>query len=254
MDAATDKGRVLIIDDQRNMRATLAMLLRGNGYEVEAAANGREGKELGAAGAYDLVLTDLRMGELDGIDVLRAIKQAQPLTVGHNAPQLLGGVEVFLEQRVWRKARPSRWRAGVQAGADALDMYGRRVLVLAGAVRDRVGAALDLVGAGVKGQLVAEHIQQRQHPALARDRGGRVAFAQIVDIGFEQHPLAARRLPGRLRPRQTAADNSQFLCHRFILPQAEESSREEPHAKIAEGAKDAKRNTFARFAFFAISA
>jgi two-component system, NtrC family, response regulator HydG len=80
MDASNDKGRVLIIDDQRNMRATLAMLLRGNGYEVEAAANGREGKELGAAGAYDLVLTDLRMGELDGIDVLRAIKQAQPLT------------------------------------------------------------------------------------------------------------------------------------------------------------------------------
>ena len=80
MDASTEKGRVLIIDDQRNMRATLAMLLRGNGYEVEAAANGREGQELGAAGAYDLVLTDLRMGELDGIDVLRAIKQAQPLT------------------------------------------------------------------------------------------------------------------------------------------------------------------------------
>ena len=80
MDSSNDKGRVLIIDDQRNMRATLAMLLRGNGYEVEAAANGREGQELGAAGAYDLVLTDLRMGELDGIDVLRAIKQAQPLT------------------------------------------------------------------------------------------------------------------------------------------------------------------------------
>jgi two-component system, NtrC family, response regulator HydG len=80
MDSSGDKGRVLIIDDQRNMRATLAMLLRGNGYEVEAAANGREGQELGVAGAYDLILTDLRMGELDGIDVLRAIKQAQPLT------------------------------------------------------------------------------------------------------------------------------------------------------------------------------
>ncbi|HVZ37081.1 MAG TPA: sigma-54 dependent transcriptional regulator, partial [Polyangiaceae bacterium] len=79
-DAVSDKGRILIIDDQRNMRATLAMLLRGNGYEVEAAASGKEGQELGIAGAYDLVLTDLRMGELDGIDVLRAIKQAQPLT------------------------------------------------------------------------------------------------------------------------------------------------------------------------------
>src|SRR5687768_8372348 len=80
MEAANEKGRILIIDDQRNMRATLAMLLRGNGYEVEAAANGREGQEAGVAGAFDLVLTDLRMGELDGIDVLRAIKQAQPLT------------------------------------------------------------------------------------------------------------------------------------------------------------------------------
>ncbi len=79
-DSSSDKGRVLIIDDQRNMRATLAMLLRGNGYQVDAAANGSEGQGLGAAGAYDLVLTDLRMGELDGIDVLRAIKQAQPLT------------------------------------------------------------------------------------------------------------------------------------------------------------------------------
>src|SRR5687768_14213157 len=80
MEAANEKGRILIIDDQRNMRATLAMLLRGNGYEVEAAANGREGQEAGVAGAFDLVLTDLRMGELDGIDVLRAIKQAQPMT------------------------------------------------------------------------------------------------------------------------------------------------------------------------------
>ena len=74
------KGRILIIDDQRNMRATLAMLLRGNGYEVEAAGSGRAGQEMGAAGAFDLVLTDLRMGELDGIEVLRAIKRAQPLT------------------------------------------------------------------------------------------------------------------------------------------------------------------------------
>jgi two-component system response regulator HydG len=80
MEAPTEKGRVLIIDDQRNMRATLAMLLRGNGYEVDAAANGREGKELGAAGAYDLVLTDLRMGGNDGIGVLRAVKETHAMT------------------------------------------------------------------------------------------------------------------------------------------------------------------------------
>jgi two-component system response regulator HydG len=73
-------GKVLVVDDQRNMRTTLAMMLRGTGNEVDEAADGSQGRELGATGAYDVVLTDLRMGGADGIDVLRAIKQAQPMT------------------------------------------------------------------------------------------------------------------------------------------------------------------------------
>src|SRR3954470_22153323 len=72
--------KILIVDDQRNMRTTLAMMLRGVGYEVEEAADGEQGAASGATGAFDLVLTDLRMGQKDGIDVLRSIKEAQPLT------------------------------------------------------------------------------------------------------------------------------------------------------------------------------
>jgi two-component system response regulator HydG len=73
-------GKILVVDDQRNMRTTLAMMLRGTGYEVDEAADGAAGREVGTTGAYDVVLTDLRMGGSDGIDVLRAIKQAQPMT------------------------------------------------------------------------------------------------------------------------------------------------------------------------------
>jgi len=73
-------GKILVVDDQRNMRTTLAMMLRGGGYEVDEAADGAQGRELGATGAYDVVITDLRMGEFDGIDVLRATKEAQPMT------------------------------------------------------------------------------------------------------------------------------------------------------------------------------
>jgi two-component system, NtrC family, response regulator HydG len=73
-------GKILVVDDQRNMRTTLAMMLRGGGYEVDEAADGAEGREMGSTGAYDVVITDLRMGEYDGIDVLRAIKEAQPMT------------------------------------------------------------------------------------------------------------------------------------------------------------------------------
>lgn len=73
-------GKILVVDDQRNMRTTLAIMLRGVGYDVDEAADGAQGRELGAAGAYDVVITDLRMGEYDGIEVLRAIKEAQPMT------------------------------------------------------------------------------------------------------------------------------------------------------------------------------
>jgi len=62
------------------MRTTLALMLRSAGYDVDEAADGAEGKDLGAGGAYDVVITDLRMGEYDGIEVLRGIKETQPMT------------------------------------------------------------------------------------------------------------------------------------------------------------------------------
>src|SRR5262245_1781605 len=72
--------KILVVDDQRNMRTTLAIMLRGAGYEVDEAGDGETGGELGATGAYDLVITDLRMGASNGIDVLRAVKKCWALT------------------------------------------------------------------------------------------------------------------------------------------------------------------------------
>ncbi|KYF96849.1 sigma-54 dependent transcriptional regulator [Sorangium sp. So ce296] len=73
-------SKILVVDDQRNMRTTLAMMLRGAGYEVDEAGDGSQGADLGAKGAYDVVLTDLRMGGFDGIGVLRAVKESNANT------------------------------------------------------------------------------------------------------------------------------------------------------------------------------
>src|SRR5438046_10571598 len=73
-------AKILVVDDQRNMRTTLAMMLRGAGYEVDEASEGNTGAERGARGAYDVVLTDLRMGGYDGIGVLRAVKDTHVMT------------------------------------------------------------------------------------------------------------------------------------------------------------------------------
>jgi two-component system response regulator HydG len=72
--------KVLVVDDQKNMCRTVAMLLRGAGYEVEEATDGDTAIDLGSKGAYDVVLTDLKLGNRDGMDVLRAIKESSPMT------------------------------------------------------------------------------------------------------------------------------------------------------------------------------
>jgi two-component system response regulator HydG len=62
------------------MRAALVLLLGGNGYDVSADASAREALDVTRDEAYDLVLTDLRIGEMDGIDLLRTIKRRHPAT------------------------------------------------------------------------------------------------------------------------------------------------------------------------------
>jgi len=72
--------KILVVDDQRNMRTTLALMLRSAGYEVDEAQNGALGIERGSSGDYGLVISDLRMGAESGIDVLRALRHNESLT------------------------------------------------------------------------------------------------------------------------------------------------------------------------------
>ncbi len=72
--------RLLVVDDQPNMRATLAITLGEAGYDVDLAEDGDRACELIARDSYDVVLTDLRMGGTDGMDVLRFTKEQTPLT------------------------------------------------------------------------------------------------------------------------------------------------------------------------------
>ena len=72
-------AKILVVDDQKNMRTTLALMLRGAGHDVSEAADGDEAFSKVKDG-FDLVITDLKMGAKDGIDVLRRTKDVAPLT------------------------------------------------------------------------------------------------------------------------------------------------------------------------------
>ncbi|HZZ84015.1 MAG TPA: sigma-54 dependent transcriptional regulator [Anaeromyxobacteraceae bacterium] len=72
--------KVLVVDDQKNMRTTTALMLRAAGYEVSEAEDGAAAIQRVAAETFDVILTDLRMGPPDGMEVLRAAAEVSPST------------------------------------------------------------------------------------------------------------------------------------------------------------------------------
>ena len=66
-------AKLLIIDDERGIRNTLREILADEGHEVDVAENGKQGLEMAHAKAYDLILTDIKMPEMDGMEVLEKL-------------------------------------------------------------------------------------------------------------------------------------------------------------------------------------
>ncbi len=73
-------GAILVVDDDAVARQLLADALRKDGYDVEIAAGGADAIALGGTRRFDVVLTDIRMGEVDGLAVLREFRRRSPET------------------------------------------------------------------------------------------------------------------------------------------------------------------------------
>jgi len=70
--------RILVIDDDANIRGVLAEMLRNARYEVIEASNGEEGIRLYREAPFDLVVTDLLMPEKDGLEVVMELRRDFP--------------------------------------------------------------------------------------------------------------------------------------------------------------------------------
>jgi CheY-like chemotaxis protein/anti-anti-sigma regulatory factor len=72
------RSSVLVVDDEENVRVTTGAILEQEGYSVETASDGREALELTARKHFDLVLTDLRMEDMDGMTLLHELQTRHP--------------------------------------------------------------------------------------------------------------------------------------------------------------------------------
>lgn len=72
--------RILVVDDEELIRFSFLRPLQKEGYAVEAAENGKTAMDKIENGRYDLAIVDLQLGDIDGLDVMRRLKETSPDT------------------------------------------------------------------------------------------------------------------------------------------------------------------------------
>jgi CheY-like chemotaxis protein len=89
--------RILIVEDDEEMRALLRDLIEEEGYKTDSVNNGSEAFHRLAKESFDLIITDIRMPGLTGLDILPGMKKLQP-----QAPVIV--ITAFGSEEVQRKA------------------------------------------------------------------------------------------------------------------------------------------------------
>jgi len=74
-------SRILVVDDDESIRKSFTVALTGAGYLVDTADNGKQAIEKSNANFYNLALIDIRLPDMEGIDLLTAIKETTPKMV-----------------------------------------------------------------------------------------------------------------------------------------------------------------------------
>ncbi len=172
----TEQKRILVVDDAALVRRTATTLLEGAGYEVESAASGEEAFELCLEKTFDLVVTDVRMGALSGMQLCRLLR-SDPSTAWMPIFLLAGDDDA--RSRFWGKI----------AGADAFlrkeDMFKELVV--------NVARVLETVRRPPTGTIAT---LRRKTPPLER-------LSEILDKSLFEAVLASevRRLSHHLEDR-----------------------------------------------------
>ena len=94
-------AKILIIDDERAIRNTLKEILEFEGYTIDVAENGRAGLDRALTGAYDLIFTDIKMPEMDGMEFMAKYREGMAQQNSEEVPVVVitghGSVDTAVE-------------------------------------------------------------------------------------------------------------------------------------------------------------
>lgn len=116
-----DKAKVLVIEDEDNIRRLLKYDLRQLGCTVDSASNGEEGLDKSLSGDYDVLIVDWMLPKMSGIDIVKRYRDHNKkgivimLTAKNNEEDLLDAFEVGVDDYVIKPFSPRELGARIQA-------------------------------------------------------------------------------------------------------------------------------------------
>jgi len=213
----SQSSRILMVDDEANIRLTLGALLRRAGFDVTPAECGAEAVALLERQPFDLLLVDLMMPEMDGMQVVAAARQRQLdiaiiVLTGHGSlDTAVEGLHQGIFDYVLKTTAPDQVIARIQAGLVAREH----------ALRQR--ALLDVVGTAM---------QELRGPAQQRSSESMTASEQMFTVGALQ--LDTWRQVARLAGPRLALTPTEF---RVLLCLAEHAGTMLSYAQLVRSAQ-----------------
>ena len=128
--AETNASRILLVDDEPAVQTLLAYPLRKDGYEVVSATDGRQALDAFAEGRFDLVVLDIMLPKLDGIEVCRRLRSKSQvpiimLTAKDDEIDKVVGLEMGADDYITKPFSVREFRSRVRAALRRAEMGGR---------------------------------------------------------------------------------------------------------------------------------
>jgi DNA-binding response OmpR family regulator len=130
--AAEGTARILLVDDEQSVQTLLTYPLRKDGYEVVSATDGREALDRFAEQRFDLVVLDLMLPKLDGIEVCRRLRSRSQvpiimLTAKDDEIDKVLGLEMGADDYITKPFSVREFRSRVKAALRRADMLSGRL-------------------------------------------------------------------------------------------------------------------------------
>ncbi len=225
-DLPADAVRVLIVEDDVITADMLEYALRNFGYDVTVAGNGRDAYELIRSGRFRLVVSDLEMPEMSGIDLCRRIRSRRSsgyiyvilLTSHSDTNHVVEGLDAGADDYVAKPVHPEELRVRLRVGERILALESRDLTIFALAKlaesRDsQTGVHLERMRQ--YSRIVAEHLSREGLYDDAVDGD----FTQLIYLTSPLHDIGKVGIPDRvlLKPGRLTAEEFEVMKRHTVI-------------------------------------